>query len=201
LRYRPGRHAFKKDSKNKGKVDSTAAFSVVRHPNYAGYLLWRTGASLISVSTPLFCTWLVSASNTHADSSVLLSISQGSAYVAVGTFAVNFLSFALQAIPGLDGYMSTRYGKQYSVRFPFKRFIRPLRRADLASRFAVLSRRPRIYRSTRTKSRTSSFLTSTSLLMRLPAQSLCSTSILPFAPVSYAAFALIVIRSNTTTPR
>jgi hypothetical protein len=45
------RAAFKKKKENKGKVCDIGLWSVVRHPNYLGYTLWRTGMMLSSVST------------------------------------------------------------------------------------------------------------------------------------------------------
>ncbi|KAJ7312712.1 hypothetical protein DFH08DRAFT_1043922 [Mycena albidolilacea] len=49
------RKKFRKDPKNKGKIDDTGLWSVVSHPNYLGFLLGRTGISLVTVSsrTPL----------------------------------------------------------------------------------------------------------------------------------------------------
>ena len=35
------KHLFKEDERNKGKVLTRGAWGVVRHPNYAGYLMWR----------------------------------------------------------------------------------------------------------------------------------------------------------------
>jgi len=40
------RHAFKRNSKNKGKVYDGGLFSLSRHINYFGYTLWRTGYAL-----------------------------------------------------------------------------------------------------------------------------------------------------------
>jgi len=53
------RAAFKKDTRNIGKIDNTGLHGVVRHPNYAGYALWRVGAALATVriilSISLYC--------------------------------------------------------------------------------------------------------------------------------------------------
>lgn len=48
------RKRFKKDPKNKGKIDDTGLWSIVRHPNYMGYTLWRSGITLATVCLPLF---------------------------------------------------------------------------------------------------------------------------------------------------
>jgi protein-S-isoprenylcysteine O-methyltransferase Ste14 len=40
------RWVFKKDAKNKGKACTTGFWAVLRHPNYAGYTLWRTGMAV-----------------------------------------------------------------------------------------------------------------------------------------------------------
>ncbi|KAJ7300403.1 hypothetical protein DFH08DRAFT_1000761 [Mycena albidolilacea] len=44
------RKKFRKDPKNKGKIDDTGLWSVVSHPNYLGFLLGRTGISLVTGS-------------------------------------------------------------------------------------------------------------------------------------------------------
>ncbi|KAJ6595535.1 hypothetical protein DFH09DRAFT_1305341 [Mycena vulgaris] len=44
------RKKFKKDLKNKGKIDDTGLWSFVRHPNYLGYTFWRTGITLATGS-------------------------------------------------------------------------------------------------------------------------------------------------------
>ena len=42
------RKAFKQNSKNKGKVYTGGLFSLARHINYGGYVLWRGGFALAS---------------------------------------------------------------------------------------------------------------------------------------------------------
>ncbi|KAJ7799623.1 hypothetical protein B0H14DRAFT_2902687 [Mycena olivaceomarginata] len=44
------RKKFRKDPKNKGKIDDTGLWSVVSHPNYLGFFLGRTGISLVTGS-------------------------------------------------------------------------------------------------------------------------------------------------------
>jgi steroid 5-alpha reductase family enzyme len=44
------RKRFKVNPSNKGKIDDTGLWSIVRHPNYAGFTLWRSGASLATVN-------------------------------------------------------------------------------------------------------------------------------------------------------
>ncbi|KAL1747818.1 hypothetical protein HDZ31DRAFT_80119 [Schizophyllum fasciatum] len=78
------RKAFKKDPKNKGKVDDTGFFGVVRHPNYLGYTLWRTGAALATGSVP----------------------------AAFVTLAFQVFQFA-SAIPHLSSHMAAKYGQQW----------------------------------------------------------------------------------------
>jgi protein-S-isoprenylcysteine O-methyltransferase Ste14 len=48
------RKQFKKNPKNKGKIDDTGLWSVVRHPNYLGYTLWRVGITLAAVCLSRF---------------------------------------------------------------------------------------------------------------------------------------------------
>ncbi|KAI5890718.1 uncharacterized protein SCHCODRAFT_02750441 [Schizophyllum commune H4-8] len=88
------RKKFKSDPRNKGKVDGTGLFGVVRHPNYLGYTLWRTGATLATGSVPAAIVSLL--------------------------FQVNQFS---RSIPGLTEYMADRYGQQwteYEKRVPYK---------------------------------------------------------------------------------
>ncbi|KAI4526425.1 hypothetical protein K523DRAFT_271620, partial [Schizophyllum commune Tattone D] len=88
------RKKFKSDPRNKGKVDGTGLFGVVRHPNYLGYTLWRTGASLATGSIP----------------------------AAVISLLWQVASFA-GSIPDLTQYMANRYGQQwteYTKRVPYK---------------------------------------------------------------------------------
>jgi len=40
------RGRFKKDRRNKGRIYTGGLFSLVRHVNYTGYWLWRTGYAL-----------------------------------------------------------------------------------------------------------------------------------------------------------
>lgn len=44
------RARFKSKPENKGRVDDTGLFGLVRHPNYLGYTLWRSGLMLATVS-------------------------------------------------------------------------------------------------------------------------------------------------------
>jgi steroid 5-alpha reductase family enzyme len=43
------RKHFKANPSNKGKIDDTGLWSIVRHPNYAGYTLWRSSMMLAAV--------------------------------------------------------------------------------------------------------------------------------------------------------
>jgi len=89
------RKRFKANPANKGKIDDTGLWSVVRHPNYVGYTLWRSG---ITLST----------------GSIGATIANGIFQIAV---------FIFQSIPALSGHMSQRYGEQwtaYEKRVPHK---------------------------------------------------------------------------------
>jgi protein-S-isoprenylcysteine O-methyltransferase Ste14 len=89
------RKRFKANPANKGKIDDTGLWSVVRHPNYVGYTLWRSG--------------------------ITLSTGAIGATLAFGIFQIAVFSF--QSIPGLSGHMSQRYGEQwtaYEKRVPYK---------------------------------------------------------------------------------
>lgn len=79
------RKRFKDDPKNEGKVCSRGVWSVARHVNYFGYMLWRTGFALAAGG------WAWSAIN-------------AAYWVAM---------FNLRAIPALDSYCSDHYGAQW----------------------------------------------------------------------------------------
>ncbi|KAJ6578857.1 hypothetical protein DFH09DRAFT_348865 [Mycena vulgaris] len=80
------RKQFKKDPKNKGKIDDTGLWSFVRHPNYLGYTLWRTGITLATGSL-----------------------------VATGALtALQIVGFTTGGIPGITSYMSSKYGRQWT---------------------------------------------------------------------------------------
>ncbi|KAJ7161002.1 hypothetical protein C8R46DRAFT_955958 [Mycena filopes] len=80
------RKRFKKDPKNKGKIDDTGLWSVVRHPNYLGYTLWRAGITLTT----------------------------GSLFATAGLTVFQLLGFTSTSIPGISSYMSNKYGKQWT---------------------------------------------------------------------------------------
>jgi len=91
------RKQFKKDPKNKGKIDDTGLWSLVRHPNYLGYTLWRTGITLAT----------------------------GSIVATVALSAIQVLGFFTNGIPEITSYMSVKYGKQwedYKRRVPYAIF-------------------------------------------------------------------------------
>ncbi|KAJ7854934.1 hypothetical protein B0H14DRAFT_2508099 [Mycena olivaceomarginata] len=89
-----GRRAFKRDARNRGKIDDTGLWSVVRHPNYLGYTLWRAGITLTTGSLP---------------ATALLTTLQ-------------LWAFYTRSIPGIGGYMSAKYGPEwtdYKRRVPY----------------------------------------------------------------------------------
>ncbi|KAF8169147.1 hypothetical protein K438DRAFT_1774398 [Mycena galopus ATCC 62051] len=91
------RKQFKKDPKNKGKIDDTGLWSVVRHPNYLGYLLWRIGITLTT-------------------GSLVATAALGSLQLAI---------FCFGGIPDLSNYMATKYDmqwKDYKKRVPYALF-------------------------------------------------------------------------------
>ncbi|KAJ7730704.1 hypothetical protein DFH07DRAFT_848585 [Mycena maculata] len=88
------RRQFKKNPKNKGKIDDTGLWSFVRHPNYLGYTLWRTGITLAT----------------------------GSLGATAALTALQILGFRNGGIPGITNWMSAKYGKQwddYTKRVPY----------------------------------------------------------------------------------
>ncbi|KAK6983837.1 S5A-reductase domain-containing protein [Favolaschia claudopus] len=81
------RKHFKKDPRNKGRIDDTGLWSIVRHPNYLGYLVWRIGLSLTAGS-------LTSA-------------------IILNTF--QFCIFYFGGIPDISGYMARKYDAQWAA--------------------------------------------------------------------------------------
>lgn len=81
------RKKFKKQPKNKGKVDDSALFGIVRHPNYLGYTLSRVGMAMATGS------WLNVAINA----------------------AFQVALFTQWSIPELSGYMQRKYGEQWNA--------------------------------------------------------------------------------------
>jgi protein-S-isoprenylcysteine O-methyltransferase Ste14 len=79
------RKSFKKDPRNKGKPFTGGLFKVVRHPNYAGYSLWRAAGAL-------------------ATSGLISGILTGAFFL---------YDFSSRAIPALDEYCSKRYGSMW----------------------------------------------------------------------------------------
>lgn len=47
------RKVFKRDLAHKGQLFDAGMWSIVRHPNYAGFILWRSGITLATVSFAL----------------------------------------------------------------------------------------------------------------------------------------------------
>ncbi|KAJ7153513.1 hypothetical protein C8R43DRAFT_1002303 [Mycena crocata] len=80
------RKRFKKDPKNNRKIDDTGLWSVVRHPNYLGYTLWRTGITLATGSL------------------------SATALMAV----LHIFGLYTTEIPGIASYMATKYGQQWT---------------------------------------------------------------------------------------
>ncbi|KZP04064.1 DUF1295-domain-containing protein [Athelia psychrophila] len=81
------RKSFKNDPKNKGKIVDAGLWSLVRHPNYSGHTIWRSGIALAT----------------------------GSIGATVG-FALFQAGVLLgQSIPGLAGHMAARYGAQWTA--------------------------------------------------------------------------------------
>jgi|GEM_PF-2903666 len=76
------RYHFKRDSNNEGKLYTGGLFSVVIHPNYAGYILWRSALSLMTGYPVLFGISLV----------------------------FHFAQFYFHADPPFQKYMSNKYG-------------------------------------------------------------------------------------------
>ncbi|KAF9525136.1 hypothetical protein CPB83DRAFT_860062 [Crepidotus variabilis] len=79
------RKLFKDDPKNEGKACTSGFWSITRHINYTGYVLWKTGHFLAG---------------------------GGLTVATIGGFLVA-KDFVDRAIPELDAYASKRYGTQW----------------------------------------------------------------------------------------
>ena len=80
------RKIFKNNPLNKGKLYVNGLFSVARHINYGGYLLWRTGFALTS----------------------------GNLWWSMTLFVWHFWDFNSRAIPELNNYCQMKYGEQWN---------------------------------------------------------------------------------------
>jgi steroid 5-alpha reductase family enzyme len=109
------RKRFKANPSNKGKIDDTGLWSIVRHPNYAGFTLLRSGASLATVNFFFFCVVVFVTNFPY----------QGSLGYSIGMCIFSISFFIFHAIPELSGHMSEHYGEQwtsYKKRVPYKLF-------------------------------------------------------------------------------
>jgi steroid 5-alpha reductase family enzyme len=75
-------HLFKRDVENQGLLNTGGLFSAVVHPNYAGYILWRSALPLMTGYPVLFGISLV----------------------------FHFAQFYFHADPPFQRYMSKKYG-------------------------------------------------------------------------------------------
>ncbi|KAK6988841.1 S5A-reductase domain-containing protein [Favolaschia claudopus] len=81
------RKRFKGDPRNRGKLDDTGLWSVVRHPNYLGFFLSRVGISLAT----------------------------GSYWITLILNSLQFLIFYSGGIPDIEWYMAHKYGAQWEA--------------------------------------------------------------------------------------
>ncbi|KAI1077111.1 hypothetical protein F5B20DRAFT_281875 [Whalleya microplaca] len=80
------RRAFKRKPGNEGRVCKTGLWAWVRHPNYAGYALWRGGYCMVATG------WV---------GGIAMALFQG-------------WDFATRAVVVLDGYCAERYKEQWT---------------------------------------------------------------------------------------
>lgn len=80
------RKQFKSNPENTGKIYTKGLWALARHVNYGGYTLWSAGYMLAASG------W------------------------AAGVFIMAFLTwdFYSRPIPGLDRYMTEKYGEQWT---------------------------------------------------------------------------------------
>jgi steroid 5-alpha reductase family enzyme len=78
-------HLFKRDANNQGELYTGGLFSVVIHPNYTGYILWRSALALMTGYPALFGISLL----------------------------FHFAQFYFHADPPFQKYMSHKYGQAW----------------------------------------------------------------------------------------
>jgi len=78
------RYGFKEDPANQGRLFTAGLFSLVRHPNYFGDVVWLAGWALLTLNPWAFTLPALAA-----------------------------LSFVFFFIPSLGAYLSERYGDEY----------------------------------------------------------------------------------------
>jgi len=76
-------YLFKRDANNQGRLNTRGLFSVVIHPNYTGYILWRSALPLMTGYPVLFGISLL----------------------------FHFAQFYFHADPPFQQYMSNKYGQ------------------------------------------------------------------------------------------
>ena len=81
------KYLFRKDSRNKGKVYTGGAWSIVRHPNFLGFTIWR----------------------------VAFATAAGGWAFGVFLLAMFVHLFQATSVPVLEDYMARSYGRQWEV--------------------------------------------------------------------------------------
>ena len=107
------RKAFKKDKRNEGKLCREGFWKYVRHANYIGYAIWRTG----------------------------FAIAAGGWKWGAATAGFTILDFACRASRGLEEHMSQKVGPNpYDAGGWFQEYLRGRKsREDIANHFIVRS--------------------------------------------------------------
>lgn len=111
------------------RANAVSARGVVRHPNYLGYLVWRSGVTLTAVRLrlPSFRFSLMPSpsphlSTYHEPALTRLRTLQGSLPLTAGFIVFQLTLFHVGVLRGLHSWMAARYGAQweeYKGRVPY----------------------------------------------------------------------------------
>lgn len=81
------KYLFRQNPWNDGKIYTGGLFNFVRHPNFLGFFVWR----------------------------VAFATACGGLILGVAVFAMFVNLFVQTSVPGLEGYLSAKYGKQWNL--------------------------------------------------------------------------------------
>lgn len=81
------KYLFRQNPRNDGKIYISGLFSIVRHPNFLGFFVWR----------------------------VAFAIECGGLLLGVAMVAMFVNLFMQTSIPGLESYLSVKYGRQWDM--------------------------------------------------------------------------------------
>jgi steroid 5-alpha reductase family enzyme len=81
------KYLFRENPRNDGKIYMDGAFRIVRHPNFLGFFIWR----------------------------VAFATACGGLILGAAVFAMCVNLFVQTSVPGLERYLSAKYGRQWDL--------------------------------------------------------------------------------------